>query len=105
VISYSQASIYSAKLEDYVLKIHGQGWYDLYIQVPNLSAMNTWQSCFNQSRPDYLDFRRKPDVSTIVDENHQQDEVLPHPLFETSLLQLGDDLSEERVSESSDKTH
>lgn len=64
-MSYHQASVYSAKLEDYVLKIHGQGWSDMYIQLPNLNALNTWEQCFNQKKPDYLDFRRKPTQDTL----------------------------------------
>ncbi|KAG1047499.1 hypothetical protein G6F43_010054 [Rhizopus delemar] len=52
VVSYYQVTVYSAKLEDYVLKIHGQGWYDIYIQLPTLNSLNTWQQCFNQRKPD-----------------------------------------------------
>ncbi|KAI8376578.1 uncharacterized protein BYT42DRAFT_605670 [Radiomyces spectabilis] len=48
VMSYSQATVHSAQLEDYVLKVHGQGLYDMYIQVSSLAAMETWQRCFNR---------------------------------------------------------
>jgi hypothetical protein len=80
-MSYHHASVYSAKLEDYVLKIHGQGWCDMYIQLPNLNAMNTWEQCFNQKKPDYLDFRRKTNPSAEESSNvspnqEQQQEVL-----------------------------
>lgn len=55
VVPYHHVTVYSAKLEAYVLKIHGQGWYDMYIQLPTLTSLNTWQQCFNQKRPDYHD--------------------------------------------------
>jgi hypothetical protein len=77
-MSYTQATIYSAKLEDYVLKIHGQGLYDVYIQLPNLNAMHTWQSCFNQKRPDYLDFRRKPSQPTLDQNTNMFESGLSH---------------------------
>lgn len=66
---YHHASVYSAKLEDYVLKVHGQGWCDMYIQLPNLNAVNTWENCFNQKKPDYLDFRRKNTATTAIMED------------------------------------
>ncbi|KAG0166384.1 hypothetical protein DFQ30_007243 [Apophysomyces sp. BC1015] len=61
VMPYSQATVYSVQLEDYVLKIHGQGWYDAYIQVPDVQAMETWQRYFNgKPSPDQsLSFRRE----------------------------------------------
>lgn len=55
MVPYHHVTVYSAKLEAYVLKIHGQGWYDMYIQLPTLTSLNTWQQCFNQKRPDYHD--------------------------------------------------
>ncbi|KAI8985941.1 hypothetical protein BDB01DRAFT_786934 [Pilobolus umbonatus] len=72
VMSYHQATIYSAELEDYVLLIHGQGWYDMYIQLPSLDIMNTWLQCFNQKKPDYMDFRRKPSKIDGEEETLQQ---------------------------------
>lgn len=33
MISYSYASVYSAKPEEYVLKIHGQDVHDVFIQL------------------------------------------------------------------------
>jgi hypothetical protein len=30
----------------HILKIHGQGWHDLYIQVANKETMEIWQECF-----------------------------------------------------------
>lgn len=109
-MSYHHASVYSAKLEDYVLKVHGQGWCDMYIQLPNLNAMNTWEQCFNQKKPDYLDFRRKP-----TDEVAAQQEVLqslgvisahhPHDINTTIMLESG--MSEDhllrRMSDRSDE--
>ncbi|OAD71510.1 hypothetical protein PHYBLDRAFT_187578 [Phycomyces blakesleeanus NRRL 1555(-)] len=48
VLAYAQAAIHSAQLNDYVIKVKGQGLYDMYIQVPDLKAVETWQRCFNQ---------------------------------------------------------
>lgn len=94
-MSYRNASVYSATLEDYVLKIHGQGWCDMYIQLPNLNALNTWEQCFNQKKPDYLDFRRKPTDITTPSGNGEQQEVLqsldvshhPHDTNTTMMLE------------------
>lgn len=104
-MSYHHASVYSAKLEDYVLKVHGQGWCDMYIQLPNLAAMNTWEQCFNQKKPDYLDFRRKPtdhgtqEVLQTIDAHH------PHDINTTIMLESG--MSEDhllrRMSDRSDE--
>lgn len=47
VMSYRDVSVHSAQLDEYVLKIHGQGLYDLYIQLPDLNALTTWESVFN----------------------------------------------------------
>ncbi|CAO3619185.1 unnamed protein product [Mucor hiemalis] len=95
VMSYRHASVYSATLEDYVLKIHGQGWCDMYIQLPNLNALHTWEQCFNQKKPDYLDFRRKPTDITTPSGNGEQQEVLqsldvshhPHDTNTTMMLE------------------
>lgn len=50
VMSYSQATVHTAKLDEYVLKVHGQGMHDMYIQLPDLNALKTWEHCFNQRR-------------------------------------------------------
>lgn len=52
VMSYVEATVYSAQLEDYVLKVTGQGWYDMYIQLPDLDALHTWQRTFNCQHQD-----------------------------------------------------
>lgn len=84
-MSYYQASIYSSKPEDYVLRIHGQGWHDMYIQLPNLNALHTWEQCFNQKKPDYLDVRRKTPTSETT--SRQIQEQIPRELLESSLSQ------------------
>lgn len=88
-MSYHHASVYSAKLEDYVLKVHGQGWCDMYIQLPNLNAMNTWEQCFNQKKPDYLDFRRKPTEDGQVQEVLQSLDIVSghHPHDMNTMLE------------------
>jgi hypothetical protein len=48
MISYSHASVYSSKQEEYVLKIHGQNLYDIYIQLGDFITMESWQACLNQ---------------------------------------------------------
>lgn len=110
-MSYRHSSVYSAKLEDYVLKIHGQGWCDMYIQLPNLNALNTWEQCFNQKKPDYLDFRRKPTDATAA--TNQQQEVLQsldithHPHDTNTTLMLESSMSQDhllrRMSDRSDE--
>jgi hypothetical protein len=98
-MSYHQASIYSAKLEDYVLKIHGQGWHDMYIQLPNLNALNTWEQCFSQKKPDYLDFRRKPADDDDQEQQKQEAEVLQsldvirHPHDNNTIVMLESSMS------------
>jgi hypothetical protein len=117
-MSYHHASVYSAKLEDYVLKIHGQGWCDMYIQLPNLNAMNTWEQCFNQKKPDYLDFKRKPTDTTTATMTkpvlEQEQEVLQsldltthHPHDTNTTLMLESSMSHDhllrRMSDRSDE--
>lgn len=113
---YHQASVYSAKLEDYVLKIHGQGWSDMYIQLPNLNALNTWEQCFNQKKPDYLDFRRKPNTesarvrgeNTIKEEGDQEVlqslDIIQHPHDNIMMLEssMSQDLLMRRMSDQSE---
>ncbi|KAI8083134.1 7 transmembrane sweet-taste receptor of 3 GCPR-domain-containing protein [Halteromyces radiatus] len=48
VMTYHHASVYTAELENYVLKIHGQGMYDMYIQVPDLKTLELWEKRLNQ---------------------------------------------------------
>lgn len=116
-MSYHQASIYSAELEDYVLKIHGQGWSDMYIQLPNLNALNTWEQCFNQKKPDYLDFRRKPNTDTArvrgantTKEDQDQEvlqslDIIQHPHDNMMMLEssMSQDLLMRRMSDQSEE--
>jgi hypothetical protein len=48
MISYSHASIYSSRPEDYVLLVHGRNHYDAYIQLGDFITMESWQACLNQ---------------------------------------------------------
>lgn len=48
MISYTHAAVYSSKPEEYVLKIHGQDKYDVYIQLGDFVTMESWQACLNQ---------------------------------------------------------
>lgn len=82
-MSYHQVTVYSSKLEDYVLKVHGQGWYDMYIQLPNLNALQLWENCLNQKKPDYV---IKPTTTTTKDQIESLD-IHPHDVFESSMSQ------------------
>jgi hypothetical protein len=110
-MSYKHSSVYSAKLEDYVLKIHGQGWCDMYIQLPNLNALNTWEQCFNQKKPDYLDFRRKPtqeqqEVLQSLDITHHPHDtlMLESSMSQDHLLRRMSDRSDEDITITSSST-
>ncbi|KAI8888725.1 periplasmic binding protein-like I [Backusella circina FSU 941] len=48
MFSYHHASVHSSQPEGYVLKIHGQGLYDVYLQVADFTIMESWQACINQ---------------------------------------------------------
>jgi hypothetical protein len=48
MLSYHHASVHSSKPEGYVLKIHGQGLYDVFLQVADFTVMESWQACINQ---------------------------------------------------------
>lgn len=118
-MSYHNASVYSAKLEDYVLKVQGQGWCDMYIQLPNLNALNAWEQCFNQKKPDYLDFRIKPieegDEGDGNEERRQPQEILqsldiislqhPHDIHHPIMLEssMSHDHLLRRMSDRSDE--
>ncbi|CDS09047.1 hypothetical protein LRAMOSA10407 [Lichtheimia ramosa] len=64
VMSYRDVSVHSAQLDEYVLKIHGQGLYDLYIQLPDLNALTTWESVFNG---EFHKDRQQPSSSSFLD--------------------------------------
>lgn len=85
-MSYHQASVYSSDMEDYVLKINGQGWYDTYIQLPNPSALHTWEQCFNQRKPDYVNVRRTA-LTSEADISKSVREQTTHDMLESSLSQ------------------
>ncbi|SAM05514.1 hypothetical protein [Absidia glauca] len=48
VMAYHHATIHTAALENYVLTIHGQGVYDMHIQVPDLKTLELWETRLNQ---------------------------------------------------------
>lgn len=64
VMSYRDVSVHSAQLDEYVLKIHGHGLYDLYIQLPDLNALTTWESVFNG---EFHKGRQQPSSSSFLD--------------------------------------
>jgi hypothetical protein len=49
MISYSHASICNAEEDAFVLKIHGQDKYDVYIQLGDFITMESWKACLNQN--------------------------------------------------------
>ncbi|KAI9487658.1 MAG: 7 transmembrane sweet-taste receptor of 3 GCPR-domain-containing protein [Benjaminiella poitrasii] len=103
VMSYHQATIYSAKLEDYVLKIHCRGWSDIYVQLPNLNALNTWEQCFNQKKkPSYQEVRRHSSLPDKSNENsHEQMQetqqqsldIIQHPHDNNTTIMLDSSMS------------
>lgn len=91
-MSYHQVTVYSSKLEDYVLKVHGQGWYDMYIQLPNLNALQMWEKCLNQKKPDYLvDVKHKTTTTNTLKTEDPLESLdiiqHPHDVFESNLSQ------------------
>lgn len=51
VMAYDRTSIVASDQHSNILKIHGQGWYDLYIQVADSQALEIWQECFEPCDP------------------------------------------------------
>lgn len=84
MISYTHASVYSSKPEEYVLKIHGQDVHDVFIQLGDFITMESWQACLNQdimkqqemSRKVTLTRRRMFSTSSSVTLKHNTEE---HP--------------------------
>lgn len=48
MLSYSYASVYHSNLGEYVLKVHGQDFHDVFIQLGDFETMDSWQACLNQ---------------------------------------------------------
>ncbi|CAO3599299.1 unnamed protein product [Absidia cylindrospora] len=48
VMAYDHATMETTELENYVLKIQGQGVYDMYIQVPTMEALELWEIRLNK---------------------------------------------------------
>ncbi|KAI7872294.1 7 transmembrane sweet-taste receptor of 3 GCPR-domain-containing protein [Spinellus fusiger] len=48
VFGYSHASFASLSPEAFVVKVHGLGFYDVYIQVSDQNSLEQWCSWFNQ---------------------------------------------------------
>ncbi|CAO3599540.1 unnamed protein product [Absidia cylindrospora] len=51
VMAYSRTSVAVDEGSSHILKIHGHGWHDLYIQVANKETMMIWQDCFEPCDP------------------------------------------------------
>ena len=49
MISYSHASVCNTEEDAFVLKIHGQDKYDVYIQLGDFITMESWKACLNQN--------------------------------------------------------
>ncbi|KAI8098409.1 7 transmembrane sweet-taste receptor of 3 GCPR-domain-containing protein [Gilbertella persicaria] len=99
VMSYSHVSVYSTKLEDYVLKIHGQGWSDMYIQLPSLNSLQMWEQCFSQKKPDYLAFLRQEQAIQKKElTTHHPHDMLASSMSQDHLLRRLSDQSEEDLS-------
>ncbi|CAO3611813.1 unnamed protein product [Cunninghamella echinulata] len=91
VMNYSHATMEMEEMDSYVLKIHGQGWYDLYIQVANKETMSIWLKCFqpsshqttlNHSLMDPLCSNKDElDFDDDDDEDHRPDSILSHDLL------------------------
>lgn len=89
----------------------------MYIQLPNLNALNTWEQCFNQKKPDYLDFRRKPNTDTArvrgvntTKEDQDQEvlqslDIIQHPHDNMMMLEssMSQDLLMRRMSDQSEE--
>lgn len=73
-MSYVDAVVYAAELENYVLKIRGQGLCDMYIQLPDLNALKTWEQSFNQKTQGEgggeQSWRRPSDSTVAVNQFH-----------------------------------
>ncbi|KAI9278718.1 hypothetical protein BDA99DRAFT_14361 [Phascolomyces articulosus] len=95
VMSYREATIYSAQLEEYVLKIHGQGIHDMYIQLPDLDALKIWETAFNNRGKKQLQQHPQQQTKNIDsssflhldsdDENDPEDEA-KHVISSSSFL-------------------
>lgn len=65
MISYSHASVYNTEEDAFILKIHGQDKYDVYIQLGDFITMESWKACLNQDimkqqeQEEYF-FRKQP---------------------------------------------
>ncbi|KAI8089914.1 uncharacterized protein BX664DRAFT_144452 [Halteromyces radiatus] len=76
VMGYSRTSLEQDE-GNYILRIHGQGWYDLYIQVANKETMEIWQTCFEPCDPPRLDQKdNEDDVSILPDSSFSHDLLL-----------------------------
>ncbi|CAO3660737.1 hypothetical protein G6F70_007165 [Rhizopus microsporus] len=85
VMSYTEATVYSARLEDYVLKIHGQGLYDMHIQLPTLTSLHTWHQCFNQRKPDCIDGAIKRKLSSTTNTAEEDQPNHHHTLLDSNI--------------------
>ncbi|KAL0135191.1 periplasmic binding protein-like I [Mucor lusitanicus] len=73
MISYTHASVYNSTNpeESFILKIHGQDKYDVYIQLGDFITMESWKACLNQDimkqqeQEEYI-FRKRPSSATIT---------------------------------------
>ncbi|CEP09881.1 hypothetical protein [Parasitella parasitica] len=78
MIAYSHASVYNSTNEEgeeeFILKIHGQDKYDVYIQLGDFITMESWKACLNQDimkqqeQEEYF-FRKRPQSIITITSN------------------------------------
>lgn len=74
VMNYSHATVEMKEMDSYVLKIHGQDWYDLYIQVANKETLSIWQKCFQPSHQTTLNHSLIDQCSDKDDNDEEEEE-------------------------------
>jgi len=85
MISYTHASVYNSANpdENFILKIHGQDKYDVYIQLGDFITMESWKACLNQDimkqqeQEEYI-FRKRPSSTTITTSTSLSDTTCHH---------------------------
>lgn len=85
MISYTHASVYNSANpdENFILKIHGQDKYDVYIQLGDFITMESWKACLNQDimkqqEQEEFIFRKRPSSTTITTSTSLSDTTCHH---------------------------
>ncbi|CAO3633113.1 unnamed protein product [Cunninghamella blakesleeana] len=80
VMTYTHSTIHTAELDNYVLKIHGQGAHDMYIQVPTLKELELWNKRLNQKHnitPSECSFLVKDAIQSKNSQHHLMEDGDP----------------------------